>query len=146
MIIKKKKVNTINVLKRDVILLKMCQKLALSDQKLIKECLNYKMPKGYLTQKCLINIGFFSVAAIKNLHFYGKDLRHAIEPFSQMFFAWFTENQPLYCVTNELAKALIQTEILCKFDILKNIKFVNYNFTEGDHLAPGTFKRADFKN
>ena len=124
MIIKKKKVNTINVLKRDVILLKMCQKLALSDQKLIKECLNYKMPKGYLTQKCLINIGFFSVAAIKNLHFYGKDLRHAIEPFSQMFFAWFTENQPLYCVTNELAKALIQTEILCKFDILKNIKFV----------------------
>ncbi len=28
---------------------------------------------------------------------------------------------------------------------LKNIKFVNYNFTEGDHMAPGTMKRADFK-
>ncbi len=27
---------------------------------------------------------------------------------------------------------------------LKNIKFVNYNFTEGDHLAPGTYKRSDF--
>ncbi|MEO6733300.1 MAG: hypothetical protein ABIN01_18905 [Ferruginibacter sp.] len=29
---------------------------------------------------------------------------------------------------------------------LKNIKFVNYDFVEGDHLAPGTMKRADFKN
>lgn len=29
---------------------------------------------------------------------------------------------------------------------LNNIKFVNYNFEEGDHLAPGTMKRADFKN
>ena len=29
---------------------------------------------------------------------------------------------------------------------LKNIKFVNYNFAEGDHVAPGTFKRSDFKN
>ncbi len=28
---------------------------------------------------------------------------------------------------------------------LKNIKFVHYNFTEGDHMAPGTMKRADFK-
>lgn len=29
---------------------------------------------------------------------------------------------------------------------LKNIKFVNYDFLEGDHSAPGTLKRADFKN
>lgn len=29
---------------------------------------------------------------------------------------------------------------------LKNIKFVHYIFLEGDHLAPGTFKRSDFKN
>lgn len=29
---------------------------------------------------------------------------------------------------------------------LKNIHFVNYKFTEGDHLAPGTMKRTDFKN
>ncbi len=29
---------------------------------------------------------------------------------------------------------------------LQHIKFVNYNFVEGDHLAPGTMKRADFKN
>ena len=29
---------------------------------------------------------------------------------------------------------------------LKNIRFVNYDFEEGDHLAPGTMKRADFKN
>jgi hypothetical protein len=28
---------------------------------------------------------------------------------------------------------------------LPKMKFVNYNFREGDHLAPGTFKRADFK-
>ncbi len=29
---------------------------------------------------------------------------------------------------------------------LKHIKFVNYDFEEGDHLAPGTMKRSDFKN
>ncbi len=29
---------------------------------------------------------------------------------------------------------------------LKNIKFVHFNFIEGDHLAPGTFKRSDFTN
>ncbi|HET9429906.1 MAG TPA: hypothetical protein VFO70_01960 [Chitinophagaceae bacterium] len=29
---------------------------------------------------------------------------------------------------------------------LKNIRFVNYDFEEGDHLAPGTFSREDFKN
>lgn len=29
---------------------------------------------------------------------------------------------------------------------LKNIHFVNYDFEEGDHLGPGTMKRADFKN
>lgn len=29
---------------------------------------------------------------------------------------------------------------------LKQIKFVDFNFVEGDHLAPGTMKRADFKN
>ena len=28
---------------------------------------------------------------------------------------------------------------------LKNIKFVNYDFQEGDHLAPGTMQRSDFK-
>ena len=28
---------------------------------------------------------------------------------------------------------------------LKNIKFVNYDFVEGDHMAPGTMKRSDFK-
>jgi hypothetical protein len=28
---------------------------------------------------------------------------------------------------------------------LKNIKFVNYDFIEGDHMAPGTMKRSDFK-
>lgn len=28
---------------------------------------------------------------------------------------------------------------------LKNIKFVNYDFQEGDHLSPGTMKRSDFK-
>ncbi len=28
---------------------------------------------------------------------------------------------------------------------LKNIKFVNYDFQEGDHLAPGTMKRSDFQ-
>lgn len=27
---------------------------------------------------------------------------------------------------------------------LKGIKYVNYAFTEGDHLAPGTMKRSDF--
>ena len=29
---------------------------------------------------------------------------------------------------------------------LKDIKFVNYDFEEGDHLAPGTLKRTDFEN
>ncbi len=29
---------------------------------------------------------------------------------------------------------------------LPHIKFVSYDFLEGDHLAPGTMKRADFKN
>jgi len=29
---------------------------------------------------------------------------------------------------------------------LPKVKFVNYDFREGDHLAPGTFKRTDFKN
>ncbi|MBC7887256.1 MAG: hypothetical protein H7Z13_05160 [Ferruginibacter sp.] len=29
---------------------------------------------------------------------------------------------------------------------LKQIKFVNYDFVEGDHLAPGTMKRADFNH
>jgi hypothetical protein len=28
---------------------------------------------------------------------------------------------------------------------LKNVRFVNFDFTEGDHMAPGTMKRADFK-
>jgi len=28
---------------------------------------------------------------------------------------------------------------------LPKMKFVNYDFREGDHLAPGTYKRADFK-
>ena len=28
---------------------------------------------------------------------------------------------------------------------LKNIKYVNYDFVEGDHMSPGTMKRADFK-
>lgn len=28
---------------------------------------------------------------------------------------------------------------------LKNIKFVNYDFVEGDHMAPGTMKRSDFR-
>jgi hypothetical protein len=28
---------------------------------------------------------------------------------------------------------------------LKHIKFVNYDFVEGDHLSPGTMKRSDFK-
>ena len=28
---------------------------------------------------------------------------------------------------------------------LKQIKFVTYDFEEGDHLSPGTMKRADFK-
>lgn len=28
---------------------------------------------------------------------------------------------------------------------LKNIKYVNYDFVEGDHLQPGTMKRSDFK-
>ncbi len=27
---------------------------------------------------------------------------------------------------------------------LKGIKYINYAFTEGDHLAPGTMKRSDF--
>ena len=124
----KQKVDSANILERDVTLSKIYQKLEPNDQKLIKKCLNYKMPKGYLTQECLINIGFFSVATIKSLHLYSRDFRHCIEPFSQMFFAWFTENQPLYCVTDELAKALIQTEVLCKFDILKNIRFVFKQF------------------
>lgn len=31
------------------------------------------------------------------------------------------------------------------FTELKNIRFVNYDFVEGDHLAPGTMKRSDFK-
>lgn len=29
---------------------------------------------------------------------------------------------------------------------LKNIRFVNYAFEEGDHAAPGTFSREDFRN
>ncbi len=29
---------------------------------------------------------------------------------------------------------------------LKNIRFVNYSFEEGDHAAPGTFRREDFRN
>jgi hypothetical protein len=29
---------------------------------------------------------------------------------------------------------------------LKQIKFVNFDFAEGDHLAPGTYKRSDFSN
>lgn len=29
---------------------------------------------------------------------------------------------------------------------LKNIRFVNYVFEEGDHAAPGTFRREDFRN
>ena len=29
---------------------------------------------------------------------------------------------------------------------LKQIKFVDFDFMEGDHLAPGTMKRSDFKN
>ncbi len=28
---------------------------------------------------------------------------------------------------------------------LPRMKFVNYDFKEGDHLAPGTYKRTDFK-
>lgn len=28
---------------------------------------------------------------------------------------------------------------------LPKVKFVNYDFREGDHLAPGTYKRTDFK-
>lgn len=28
---------------------------------------------------------------------------------------------------------------------LPKLRFVNYDFKEGDHLAPGTFKRTDFK-
>ena len=28
---------------------------------------------------------------------------------------------------------------------LKDIKFVTYDFEEGDHLSPGTMKRSDFK-
>ncbi|MDO9373541.1 MAG: hypothetical protein Q7T76_03960 [Ferruginibacter sp.] len=28
---------------------------------------------------------------------------------------------------------------------LKNVRFVNFDFVEGDHMAPGTMKRADFK-
>lgn len=28
---------------------------------------------------------------------------------------------------------------------LKNIRFVNFDFVEGDHMSPGTMKRADFK-
>jgi hypothetical protein len=28
---------------------------------------------------------------------------------------------------------------------LPKMKFVNYDFMEGDHLAPGTYKRTDFK-
>lgn len=28
---------------------------------------------------------------------------------------------------------------------LKGIRFVNYDFQEGDHLSPGTFKRESFK-
>lgn len=29
---------------------------------------------------------------------------------------------------------------------LPNIKYVNYDFIEGDHLSPGTKKRSDFKH
>ena len=29
---------------------------------------------------------------------------------------------------------------------MKNIKFVNFDFTEGDHAVPGVFSREDFKN
>jgi len=29
---------------------------------------------------------------------------------------------------------------------LKNIRFVNYSFKGGDHAAPGTFRREDFRN
>lgn len=29
---------------------------------------------------------------------------------------------------------------------LKNIKFVNYSFKEGEHLSPGVFDRTDFKD
>jgi len=29
---------------------------------------------------------------------------------------------------------------------LKSIKFVDFDFVEGDHLAPGTMKRSDFQN
>ena len=29
---------------------------------------------------------------------------------------------------------------------LKGIKFVNYDFVEGDHLSPGTFSRVNFKD
>jgi hypothetical protein len=29
---------------------------------------------------------------------------------------------------------------------IKGVKFVHYNFEEGDHLSPGTFSRDDFKN
>lgn len=28
---------------------------------------------------------------------------------------------------------------------LKNVKFVNFQFKEGDHASPGTYNRADFK-
>jgi hypothetical protein len=29
---------------------------------------------------------------------------------------------------------------------LPHVKFVNFDFLEGDHLAPGTYKRGDFSN
>ena len=29
---------------------------------------------------------------------------------------------------------------------LKNIKYVNYDFEEGDHASPGVYSRSNFKN
>ncbi|MCO6497289.1 MAG: hypothetical protein J5I50_06465 [Chitinophagaceae bacterium] len=35
--------------------------------------------------------------------------------------------------------------VVYNFTELKNIKYVNFNFQEGDHAVPGTYSREDFK-
>lgn len=96
----------------------------------IKEYLNYKMPQGYIAQETLIGVGLFCTSILrKDVHYLGnKIFQNSIKPFCHFFTSWFVKDQPLYCVTNNLVKALIETDILQKFDILKNLHFAFKQF------------------
>ncbi len=91
----------------------------------------YRMPPEYITRKALVQIDLActvicSAAQEEPLsflnHFQGDPINLAMNlAFAEGFSLWLKSSSLLYCVTKELVKALIETDILDKKNILKDL-------------------------